>query len=209
MHAHDVYHFSRDATVGTEEVRKKLGELFTYSEAVSAGVSRRQLYGLRDEGTLTVVSAGLYRFSDAAPADLDLIEIAEKVPRATLCLDTALARHDLIDAIPAATELAIPRGSTRPRLRARHQLHHFDAATFDLGRETLDVAARRPVGLYSAERSIVDMVRLRHDQGPDQAWEALRRWLARRGSKPARLLELASHFPGAESPLRTALEVLL
>ena len=40
------------------------------------------------EGTLTVVGAGPYRFSDAPPADLDLIEIAERGPRATLCLKT-------------------------------------------------------------------------------------------------------------------------
>ena len=146
-----------------------------------------------------MVGAGLYRFSDAPPAGL----------AATLRLETALARHDIVDAIPAGANIAIPRGSTRPRLRAAHRFHHFAPATFDLGRETLDVSARRPLGLYSAERSLVDVVRLRHDQGPDQAWEALRRWLARAGRNPARLLALAGHFPGAEAPLRAALEVLL
>ncbi|MEL6187090.1 MAG: type IV toxin-antitoxin system AbiEi family antitoxin domain-containing protein [Myxococcota bacterium] len=193
----------------TPEIREKLGELFSYTEAVAAGLSRRRLYALRDDGVLTVVGGGLYRFSDAPPADLDLIEIAEKAPLATLCLETALAHHDLVDAIPVATNVAIPRGSTRPRLRAAHRLHHFDPATFELGRETIEVGARRPLGLYSAERSLVDVVRLRHDQGPDQAWEALRRWLARSGREPAKLLQMAKHFSGAEAPLRAALEVLL
>ncbi|MCA9552468.1 MAG: type IV toxin-antitoxin system AbiEi family antitoxin domain-containing protein [Myxococcales bacterium] len=192
-----------------DDVRTKLGELFSYSEAVAAGVSRRRLYALRDEGILTVVGTGLYRFSDAPPADLDLIEIAEKAPLATLCLETALARHDLVDTIPAATNIAIPRGSTRPQLRAAHRLHHFDPTTFELGRQLLDVGARKPLGLYSAERTIVDMVRLRHEQGPEQAWEALRRWLARPGRNLGQLLALAGQFAGAEAPLRAALEVLL
>ena len=147
--------------------------------------------------------------ADAPPADLDLIEIAEKAPLATLCLETALARHDLVDTIPAATNIAIPRGSTRPQLRAAHRLHHFDPTTFELGRQLLDVGARKPLGLYSAERTIVDMVRLRHEQGPEQAWEALRRWLARPGRNLGQLLALAGQFAGAEAPLRAALEVLL
>jgi hypothetical protein len=84
-------------------MRAKLGELFSYTEAVAAGVGRRRLYALRDEGILTVVGAGLYRFSDAPPADLDLIEIAAECPPTTLRPETALARHGLVDAIPAVT----------------------------------------------------------------------------------------------------------
>ena len=63
--------------------------------------------------------------------------------------------------------------------------------------------------LYSAERSLVDIVRLRHREGSDVAWEALRRWLGQSGRSPARLLELAANFPRAEPALLRALEVLL
>ena len=40
------------------------------------------------------------------------------------------------------------------------------------------------VGLYTPERSPVDVVRLRHPEGSDMAWEALRRWLQRPGMPP-------------------------
>lgn len=190
-------------------LRARLGDLFTYSEATSRGLSDRQLYALRDAGELVTLGRGLFRWADAPAADLDLIEMAERVPRATLCLETALARHDLIDTIPIATDVAIPRGANRPKLRASHRLHHFDRGTFDIGRNTIEVGARCPLGIYSAERSLIDMVRLRHDQGSDLAWEALRRWLTSRGSKPGQLVSMASQFKGAEAPLRAALEVLL
>jgi hypothetical protein len=70
------------------------------------------------------------------------------------------------------------------------------------------VGNRKPAGLYSAERSIIDAVRLRHREGSDIAWEALRRWLDQPGRTPARLIELARQFPNAESALRRAFEVL-
>lgn len=194
-------------TTATEHDR--LGDVFTRAEALAAGLSKRRLYALRDAGEIIVLGRGLFRWADAEPADLDLIEIAERIPKATLCLETALARHELLDSIPAAIDVAIPRGSHRPKLNAAVRLHHFGTRTFDIGRLTLDVGARRPLGLYSAERSLVDAVRLRHDEGADLAWEALRRWLQRPGSSPSKLLELAKRLKGAEAPLRAALEVLL
>jgi len=192
-----------------DDLRGVLGDTFTYGEARKAAVSDKRLYRLRDSGEIAALGGGVYRWADAPPADDDLVEIAERVPRATLCLETALARHGLIDAIPAAIDIAVPRGSARPALRAPVRLHQFDRRTFGLGRDLLDVGARRPLGLYSAERSIVDVVRLRHREGSDIAWEALRRWLARPGRSPAQLIELAGQLPRAEPALRRALEVLL
>ncbi len=193
----------------TAALRKRLGETFTYSEAMAAKLGDKRLYGLRDAGEIISLGGGVYRWADAPPADFDLIEIAERVPLATLCLETALARHGLIDTIPAAIDIAIPRGSWRPALQSPSRLHQFAARTFELGREPLDVGARRPMGIYSAERSLIDVVRLRHLEGSDVAWEALRRWLRTPGRSPAQLITLAESFPGAEPALRKALEILL
>ncbi len=196
-------------TAGAPDLREQLGDTFTYGEAKQAGVGDRRLYALRDSGEIIALGGGVYRWADAPLADSDLIEIAERVPHATLCLETALARHGLIDAIPVAIDIAIPRGSTRPVLHAPSRIHQFAPRTFDLGREELEVGARRPLGLYSAERSLVDVVRLRHLEGSEVAWEALRRWLGRSRRSPAQLIELAKKFPHAEPALRRALEVLL
>lgn len=193
----------------TADPRALLDDTFSYGEAREAGLSDTRIYGLRDTGAILALGGGVYRWSDAPPADLDLIEVAERVPRATLCLETALARHELIDSIPAAIDIAIPRGKTRSALKAPCRLHQFDPQTFHLGRETLDVGARAPLGIYSAERSLVDIVRIRHLQGSDIAWEALRRWLRQPGASPAQLIETAKHFTGAEPAIRKALEVLL
>jgi predicted transcriptional regulator of viral defense system len=195
--------------MATIDLRKLLGDTFRYREARAAGLSDGRLYRLRDTGAVLAIGGGVYRWADAPLADLDLVEIAERVRSATLCLETALARHGLIDSIPAAIDIAIPRGNTRPVLKVPCRLHQFDRPTFNLGREALDVGARTPIGIYSAERSLVDIVRTRHLQGTEVAWEALRRWLGRSGRSPAQLIELAKHFSGAEPALRKSLEVLL
>ena len=65
------------------------------------------------------------------------------------------------------------------------------------------------MAIYSAERSIVDTFRLMHQEGSDVAYEALRRWLRRRGNSPAGLLKVADSFPKALPRIRQALEVLL
>jgi hypothetical protein len=65
------------------------------------------------------------------------------------------------------------------------------------------------MGIYSPERCLVDAFRLRHQEGADIAYDALRRWLRRPASKPASLTRMAGSFPKAAPGLRTALEVLL
>lgn len=195
--------------LATADLREVLGDTFTYGEAKQARVGDKRLYRLRDRGEIIALGGGVYRWADAPLADHDLIEIAERVPLATLCLEAALARHGLIDAIPAVIDIAVPRGANRPVLRAPYRLHQFDPRSFAVGRLDVEVGARRPIGLYSAERSLIDVVRLRHLEGSDVAWEAIRRWLGRPGRNPAQLIELARRFPRAEPALRRALEVLL
>jgi hypothetical protein len=191
------------------EARSLLGDTFTYGEARRAGFGDSRIYRLRDRGEIIPLGGGVYRWADAPPADHDLIEISERVPMATICLETALARHRLIDSIPAAIDIAVPRGSQRPKLTSPIRLHQFNQSTFELGRQMIGVGGRREMGIYSPERSLVDAIRLRHREGSDIAFEALRNWLDVPGRSPAQLIGMAQHFPNAEAPLRHALEVLL
>jgi len=135
---------------------------FTYTDALTAGLTDRLLTQLRDSGEIEQISRGLYRRTDAEPsADWNLLEIAHRAPRGTLCLATALARHELTDLIPGAIDIAIPRGSTRPKIQAPVVWHHFASETFELGRTTTAVDQETEVGIYNPERSIIDAFRLR------------------------------------------------
>lgn len=183
---------------------------FSYSQARGRGLSDRRLYALRDAGLLIRLGRGLYQRADASEeADPDLVEIAHRAPRATLCLTTALARHGLTDEIPAVIDAALPRGSRFPRTGAPVSWHAFAAETFDVGREELRVTLQASIGLYSPMRCLIDAFRLRHLEGTEAAVEALRRWLRQPGAQPAKLLAMAGQFPKAEPALRSTLQVLL
>jgi hypothetical protein len=69
-------------------------------------------------GSVERVGRGLYRHTDSEPADYDLIEIAVKAHRPTLCLLSALARHELTDIIPSVHDIAVPRGAWQPLVSA-------------------------------------------------------------------------------------------
>ncbi|MFG2060419.1 type IV toxin-antitoxin system AbiEi family antitoxin domain-containing protein [Micromonospora sp. NPDC048871] len=197
---------------GLEAESRRLGMLpatFSYSQALDAGFSEWQLYRLRDQGLIASVGRGLYRRHDAEVVDVDLIEVARRAPSATLCLTTALARHGLTDEIPSRIDVALPRGRHRPTTSAPITWHSFDPTTFDVGRTELSLDPDTSIGLYGPERSIIDAVRLRHREGPELAYEALRRWLRRREASPSKLLIMARRVPKAERPIREALEILL
>jgi predicted transcriptional regulator of viral defense system len=187
----------------------RLPATFSYAQARTAGMSKRQLYGLRDAGKLETIGRGMYRRADAPVVDVDLLEAAHRAPEATLCLGSALAQHNLSDIIPAVHELALPRGRRHPAVTAPVRWHSFDPSTFEIGRQQLRVDAETSIGLYSASRTVIDVYRLRDQEGTEVAHEALRRWLARRDSQPSTLLTMARHFPQAQPALRHALEVLL
>lgn len=182
---------------------------FSQSEAARAGVESRTLYRLRDAGLIEQVGRGLYRLATAPVADLDLLEIVKRRPDGTLCLASALAHHGLIDAIPSRTDVAIPRGQSVPVTTAAVRWHSFDRDTFTIGRDDMLVpGAEETIGVYSPERSLVDVFRLRGSEGYETGIEALKEWLKRKGSRPAVLLELARTIPRALGPVKNALEYL-
>lgn len=187
----------------------ELPDLFRPADARASGLTVRQLRQLREQGLVEVLGRGLYLRADAEPAEWDLAQLAMKAPSATLCLSWALARHGLIDDIPAEVDLAIPRGTRAPALGVPVRWHRFDPGTYQVGRNELSLPMGLHIGIYSEERCIVDAFRLRHQEGNDLAHQALKAWLRRSGAQPANLLAMADGFPRAAAPLRAALELLL
>ena len=183
-------------------------DALTPSTAGRSGLSRSALYRGARAGRFDRIARGIYLPIEASGADWDQIEAATRRTDATICLTSALAHYDLTDAIPTALDVALPRGSRTPASTGAIAWHHFDRATFDIGREQIAIpGSGQTIGIYSAERSIADAFRLRGEVGYELARDALREWL-RRGGKPGRLIEIASRLPRAKSPVLQALEVL-
>lgn len=189
---------------------QKLAFAFTLADARAAGVTKDQVYSLLEQGEIERVGRGVYVRPEVLQPAFTMLAAATALRKdATLCLTSALVHHDLSDAIPFTSDIALPRGTHQPIGLSNVSWHSFDPATFPIGREHADAGGGARVAIYSAERTIVDTFRLMHQEGSDVAYEALRRWLRRRGNTPAGLLQIAGSFPKALPRIRQALEILL
>lgn len=129
--------------------------------------------------------------------------------RRAATMTSALTRHELTGEIPSALDHALPRGTRHPVGPVVARWHSFDPHTFNIGRGQLTIEDGISVGLYCAERSIIDAFNTRGTTGTEIAVEALRRWLRQQGSQPAELLTMATAWPRVQAPLRRAIEILL
>lgn len=177
------------------KVRRVFGErgaIVRASRLLAAGVHPRTLYELRDSGQLEAVGRGLYRLPSAPlPEHFDLLVVAARASRAVVCLISALAFHELTDEIPHEVSIAIPRGSSTPRIDATPvRVFHFSGAMYELGIEHHQIDGV-DVKIYSPAKSIVDVFRLRNRIGEDLAIKALATGLRTRKVRPGPILELA------------------
>ncbi|MCL1841317.1 MAG: type IV toxin-antitoxin system AbiEi family antitoxin domain-containing protein [Propionibacteriaceae bacterium] len=182
---------------------------FTLAQARERGWGKDAVYRLVDQGRLDRVGRGVFADLERIDPALAVLAGATAVqPMATLCLASALVRHDLSDAILAVTDIALPRGVRHPAGFDHATWHSFCPDMFTIGRESFD-ACGMTLHVYSAERTVVDCFRFAHLEGADTATAALKRWLRQPGHSPSVLLAAAAAFPPAQTRIRQVLEVLL
>ncbi|MGW6936299.1 type IV toxin-antitoxin system AbiEi family antitoxin domain-containing protein [Lentzea sp. NPDC054927] len=187
-----------------------LPDTFTTSGANKAGLHYRDLYRLRDEGDLLELSRGVFRKADApAPTWPDLLAVSVRTPLAVVCCVSAAAVHDLTDEIPREVQIAVPRGRRPPLIDyPPTEVFRFSATTFDLGLTEVEAAPGENVRIYSPERTVVDLMRLRGRLGEPLALSALRRYLLRRGARPGQVFTFAREL-GVFGPVRAAVDAVI
>lgn len=192
-------------------IRERFGNRpFRVREAVDAGIPRQAIYRLRDGGSLVGVSRGVLQRAHADPSThAEFAAVAARAPGATICLNSGLSYWDLSDELPDSIHLAIARGAHWPRIDTpATTLHRFPAETFALERQVGRTEAGEPFWIYSAERCVVDAMRLQRQVGRDVALTALRRYMSRSNADPLRLTALAREL-GGRRQMSQALEVIL
>lgn len=171
------------------------GKLLRLRDFARHGVQSMTLTTLCESGAVTRVGRGMYRLAEAEETpDIDLAELAARVPDSVLCLISAAFRHGLTTAIPNEAWVLIPARSRRPTFTwppARFLKSRTEAA-FTLGVDRFAVAGV-PVSITNPARTVVDLFRLQKIVGVDLAMEALRAFVAAQGSL-SELQDLAEAF---------------
>lgn len=146
------------------------------SEVLNAGVHRRTLYHMRDEGMVTAIQRGVYQLTESEPlSNPDLVIVAKKIPEARVCLISALSIHEMTDEIPHKVHVALPRSSWQPELDYPPlKVYRFSDETINSGLQTQKIDGVE-VKVFNPAKTIADCFKFRNQIGLDVAIEALKR----------------------------------
>jgi predicted transcriptional regulator of viral defense system len=186
------------------------GGMLRTSNAIRLGVHPRTLYALRDSGEIESVGRGLYRLSASPPlTSPDLVPVAIRIPRAVVCLISALAHHGLTTQVPHAIDIALPSHAQIPKIDGIPlRAFWYSEPSFGAG---IDVTAIDdiPVRIYSPEKTVADCFKYRNKIGLDVAVEALRAWRDRKPKADFQSLSKLARINRVERVMRPYLEAIL
>ena len=186
------------------------GGMLRTSKAIRLGVHPRTLYALRDSGEIEQVGRGLYRLASVPQlTSPDLVPIAMRIPRAVVCLISALAQHGLTTQVPHAVDIALPSHGQIPKIDGIPvRVFWYSEPSFSAG---IDVAKidGAPIRIYSPEKTVADCFKYRNKIGIDVAIEALRNFRERQRKPDFQALSTFARINRVERIMRPYLEAIL
>lgn len=179
------------------------------STAVELGIPRHMLYEMVKSGELVREAQGIYRLSETKPlGNPDLVQISLRVPRAVICLISALYFHELTTQIPHSVYFALPRDVKTPKIQYPPiSVFHFSEAPYRAGiiEHQLDGVK---VNIYDREKTVADCFKFRQKVGMDVALEALKDYIRQPKINVSQLLKYAK-VNRVEKIMRPYVEALL
>jgi len=196
--------------VRARKLFKEHGGMLRTSSALQLGIHPRSLYALRDSGEILPVGRGLYRLAKApALTNPDWVSVALRIPRAVICLISALAYHELTMQVPHYVDIALPSHAQVPKVGGVPiRVFWFPQSAFEAGVETVTVD-HVPVRIYSPEKTIADCFKYRNKIGIDVALEALRTHRERVRRLPVSKLMEYARICRVERVMRPYVEAVL
>ena len=154
---------------------------FRSRDLEALGLTFRNLRQLVEDETVERIAKGLYRLRSTEPTPHHtLAAVCARVPKATVCLLSALRVHEIGTQLPREVWIAIPHKARAPRLpEFPIRLVRFSGPSLRYGVQQIrieGVSAR----ITSPARTIVDCFRFRRLVGRSAAQEALREALQER-----------------------------
>jgi len=161
------------------------------ADAREHGWSPQLLIRLYQAGKLQRLARGLYGLPDTEPTEHQtLIEVCRRVPKAVVCLLSALRFHEIGTHQPREVWIALPEGSQAPAPGyPTLRIARLRGAAYSDG-IVLANDHGAPIRVYSAAKTVTDCFKFRNKIGLDVALEALKEaW----GSRKVTMAELG-HF---------------
>ncbi len=156
------------------------------------GFYTREIKKLIQARRIIKVKSGLYRLASLQPGEMTgMAEVCMAMPKAVICLESALAYHELTTLAPTTISFAIPRNSKPVKLASPPNApHYFSREQYKAYIELHETKAGT-VRVYDPEKTVCDCFRFRTKLGEDLALEGLKEYLRRRNRDLNKLMTLA------------------
>ena len=149
--------------------------LLSAADLRAQGWSPQLLIKLEQSGKLQRIARGLYSLPDSQVTEhQSLIEVCRRVPKAVICLLSALQFHEIGTQLPFEVWIALPEATQTPALAYPSlRIARLRGAAYTEGIETV-VEHGSTIRVYSVAKTITDCFKFRHKVGLDVALEALK-----------------------------------
>lgn len=163
------------------------------NDLLRLGISFRDIKKFMVEEGIEPVKRGLYRLKkdeDHTPIR-DFVDVCKAIPKAVICLYSALSHYDLTTFVPTEIMIAIPQGYHASKMAYPPvRIFNFSQKQYESGIETIKTK-EGVYRIYSPEKSVCDAFRFRRKLGDDTAKESLFRYLEQPKKSLKRLLDSA------------------
>ncbi|MBI5298228.1 MAG: type IV toxin-antitoxin system AbiEi family antitoxin domain-containing protein [Chloroflexi bacterium] len=162
------------------------------AEAIRLGVPEHVIYEMVEKGELLREARGIYRLADSEmPSDPDLVQVSLLVPKAVICLISALYFYELTTQIPHSIYVALPQNTPRPRVQYPPlEVFWVKTSLHSVGVD-VHVLDGVKVKIYNREKTVADCFKFRNRVGEDVALEALKDYIRQPNLDVHTLLEYA------------------
>jgi predicted transcriptional regulator of viral defense system len=141
----------------------------------AVGIPRNYLSRLVHRGELRKLGHGLYA-GTAVPASehISLLEVSRKVPKAVICLLSALRFHEIGTQAPHEVWIAIDVKAWAPRISSPSvRIVRLSGDSLHFGVKEHEISGGM-IRVFSPAKTVADCFKFRHKIGLDVALEALR-----------------------------------
>lgn len=162
------------------------------TDLIKAGISFREIKTYLKDNEIEQVKRGLYRLKDKDHTPIrDLVDICQAIPKAVICLYSALSQYGLTTFMPTEIMIAVPQGYHAPTMfYPPISVFHFSKDQYEAGMEVVQ-AKQGSYRIYSPEKSVCDAFRFRRKLGDDTAKEVLFAYLEKKDKNLKKLLDSA------------------
>ena len=146
----------------SKQVIIEKGGIAKTSDFVAAGIPAVDIVNLCNTGFLERIRHGYYQLADGNTSSEEQL-IATLIPKAIICVESALFHYGYSDFAPRKWSIAVPRSMSRTKLdidAPALQTYYVQSEIYELGKTTADFnGVMLPV--YDRERTICDCFKYR------------------------------------------------